>query len=111
MLDKIIGSKVAPLILFQIYHYGECYAGGISKDLGISLSQIQKQLLRFEDAGVLVSKKLGNTRIYFFNKKYPPTMAFMHLIEIYYSSLSGEDKKRLFKARYRPRKPGKQIIR
>ena len=111
MLDKILGSDTAMKIMLHLIHYGEIYPSAVAKDYQISLSAVQKQFARFEEAGILVSKLVGKTRVYFFNKKSPTVKPFMDLIKVYYDGLSLEDKERIFGERRRPRRPGKPVIR
>ncbi len=111
MLSKILGSETAAKIMLHLCHYGEIYPSAVAKDYRMSQSAVQKQFERFENAGILVSKLVGKTRIYFFNKKFPPTTPFMELVKIYYESLSLEDKEKIFATRRRPRRPGKPVIR
>ena len=110
MLDKIFGSKNAANILLYIFHYGEAHPRGIAKDLEISLSTVQNQLERFEESGVLVSKLIGNIRLYFFNKKYPLTSPVLEMLKIVHSQLSFQDKEKLFPSRNRPRRAKKPVI-
>ena len=70
MLDKLFGTSTAGFVLLHLYHYGEVYARALARDLDISLSAIQKQLEKFECAGVIISKTMGRTRIYSFNKRF-----------------------------------------
>ena len=69
MLDKLLGSKTAQKIFLHLYHYGESYPSAVAKDFKISLGQVQRQFDRFEDAGIIISKLSGRTRMYQFNKK------------------------------------------
>lgn len=111
MLEKILGSDTAMKIMLHLIHYGEIYPSAVARDYQISLSAVQKQFERFEEAGILVSKLVGKTRVYIFNKKFPATKPFMDLIKVYYDGLSLEDKEQLFATRRRPRRPGKPVIR
>lgn len=110
MLEKILGSETAMKIMLHLIHYGEIYPSAVARDYQISLSAVQKQFARFEEAGILVSKLVGKTRVYFFNKKSPATKPFIDLIKIYYDGLSLEDKEKIFSTRRRPRRPGKPVI-
>lgn len=110
ILDKIFGTKTAAFIMLHLFHYGEVYARGLSRDIEISLSSIQNKLEQFEDAGIIVSKKMGNVRIYSFNFKSPLVSPLVELIKIVHSSMSLEDKEILFKKRQRPRRKGKPVI-
>ena len=110
MLDKILGNSTASKIMLHLYHYGEIYPTAVARDYEMALSPVQKQFERFEEAGVLVSKLVGKTRVYLFNKKSPVTKQFIELIKIYYDSLSLEDKQKIFVQRRRPRRAGKPVI-
>ena len=111
MLDKILGSDSAMKIMFHLIHYGEIYPSAVAKDYQISLSGVQKQFQRFEEAGILVSKLVGKSRVYLFNKKSPVVKPFIELIKVYYDGLSLQDKELLFGERRRPRRPGKPVLR
>jgi DNA-binding transcriptional ArsR family regulator len=111
MLDKILGSETAMKIMLHLTHYGEIYPTAVARDYEISVNGVQKQFERFEDAGILVSKLVGKSRVYMFNKKSPVVKPFMELIKVYYDSLSIDDKQEIFATRRRPRRPGKPVIR
>ncbi len=110
MLEKILGSETAAKIMLHLCHYGEIYPTAVARDYQISLSAVQKQFARFEEANLLVSKLVGKTRVYLFNKKSPIAKPFIELVKIYYNGLSLEDKEKIFASRRRPRRPGKPVI-
>lgn len=110
MLDKILGSEIAMKIMLHLVHYGEIYPSAVAKDYEISLSAVQKQFARFEEAGLLVSKLVGKTRVYLFNQKSPITKPFIDFVRVYYDGLSLDDKQKIFSVRRRPRRPGKPVI-
>jgi len=110
MLDKILGSEVAMKIMFHLVHYHEIYPSAVARDYKIALSAVQKQFARFEEAGVLVSKTVGRTRVYMFNKKLKAAMKFFELVKVYYDGLSIKDKEKIFSTRRRPRRPGKPVV-
>jgi DNA-binding transcriptional ArsR family regulator len=109
MLDTILGSPTAMRVFLHLHHYGKTYASAIAHDFEISVSQVQKQLERYERAGILVSEKLGNTRIYQYNLKNFLTRPFMELIKHFYDALPSEEKNKFLQIRRRPRKPGKKV--
>lgn len=110
MLEDIFGSRTAMMIFLHLQHYGKTYGSAIARDFKISLSQIQRQLDRFERAGILVSEKIGKTRVYQYNLKFAATKPFMELVRLSYESLSATEKAQLFQTRRRPRRPGKPVI-
>ena len=57
-LVGLFGSKAAYQVLMYLENYNQGYASQISKTFGMSLSQTQKQLQKFEQLGMLsVAKK------------------------------------------------------
>jgi hypothetical protein len=110
MLETIFGNQTAAKIMLYLFHYGEAYANGVSKEMGITLSQVQKQMDKFEQAGILVSKKLGTTRIYQFNPKLGVVKKIMELIEAFYESIPLVERENLFGERHRPRRRGKPVV-
>ncbi len=110
MLDKILGSEIAMKIMLHLVHYAEIYPSAVAKDYKIALSAVQKQFSRFEEAGILVSKLVGKTRVYTFNKKSKVAKTFYELVKLYYDGLSLADKEKIFSERRRPRRPGKPVI-
>lgn len=88
MLDKIPGSDIAMKIMLHLVHYGEIYPSAVAKDDELSLSGVQKQFQRFKEAGILVSKLVGKSRVYVFNKKSPTAKSFIDLVKVYYDGLS-----------------------
>ena len=96
--------------MLYLFHYGEAYASGVAKDMGITLSQVQKQLDKFELAGILVSKRLGTTRIYGFNPKLGIVKKIRELIEAFYEAIPLQEREKMFSERRRPRRRGKPVI-
>ena len=110
MIETIFGNVTAAKIMLYLFHNGEGYASGISNDMGITKSQVIKQLNRFEAAGVFVSKEMGRVRVYTFNPKLGLTKKLKDLIQVFYDSIPLDQKEDLFSARRRPRRKGKPVI-
>ncbi len=110
MLDALLGSRTAQKIFLYIFHYGEAYATAIASDFKMSVGQVQRQLDRFENAGFLISKQLGRTRVYQFNEKSPLVRPFKEMIQIVYSNIPLAEREEIFHARRRPRRRGKPVI-
>ncbi len=110
MIETIFGNETAAKVMLYLFHYGEAYASGLSKDMSIALSQVQKQLGRFEESGILVSKLMGKVRIYSFNPKLAVTKKLKELIQVFYDAIPKEQKEELFQVRRRPRRKGKPVL-
>ena len=107
MIHTLLGSKTRSNILMFLATYGEGYAREIAQIFGVSLSSIQGQLLRFEKAGLLVSRMIGRTRLYSWNPRYPFLGEVQALISKVLTYLPDSEKKRYFSKRRRPRRSGK----
>lgn len=110
MLDKIFGNETLAMIYLNLFHYGEVYSGLVEKNTGTGSRAVLNQLNKMEEAGVLVSRTVGRTRLYIFNPKSPFVTPIKKIIEIVYSNLSVKQKEELFRERTRPRAKGKEVI-
>jgi hypothetical protein len=109
MLEYIFGNKTAEIVLLNIFHYGEIHASGIAENTGTAITPIKNQLDRFEKGGILVSKLVGRSRLYFFNKKSPLLKPVKELLRIVYEATPLTQREKLFSTRRRPRRKGKPI--
>lgn len=110
MLEGIFGNKTAERVLLHIFHYGEIHASAIANDYKMALNPIKQQLIRFENAGVLVSKEVGRSRTYRFNPKSPWVAPLKDLLKIGYEAIPLSERERLFGVRRRPRRQGKPVL-
>ncbi|MHC4450891.1 MAG: winged helix-turn-helix domain-containing protein [Planctomycetota bacterium] len=109
-LEALFGNRTAAKLMLYLFHYQEAYATGMARDLGSALSPVQRQLDKFEAAGLLISKMVGNTRVYSFNPKQPATKKLKALIQVFYEAMSPQERERLFSTRRRPRRRGKPVM-
>ena len=110
MLEGIFGNKTAEKVLLHIYHYGQIHASAIAEDYGIYSRSVLNQLERFENAGILVSKQIGKSRVYSFNRKSPYCKPVEEIMRIAYESIPLEERIQRFQTRRRPRRKGKPIL-
>ena len=71
MVSTIFGNATAANCLLYLHTYDAGYARGIARTFDTSVSQVQKQLRKFEISGVLKSRMVGNTRLYEWNQRVP----------------------------------------
>jgi len=109
MLNKLFGSRSAELVFYYLFVYEKGYATKISRLFGISLNTIQKQLIKFEEAGVLVSFLEGRTRVFRWNPRYPFLPELKALLEKALDYLPDSEKSKYFRERTRPRRTGKPV--
>jgi len=107
MLQTVLGSTAAERTLLFLQSYGNGYAGQIAKSFGLSTSQVLKQLTKFEDAGVLVSRPVGRARVYYWNERNPLVGDLRRFLQSSLDALPREDIDALFRDRRRPRRKGK----
>jgi hypothetical protein len=109
-LDRIFGSVTTKRVLLHLFHYGEIHARAIAQDFNTSPSPFERQLNRLEDAGVLVSRLVGRTRLYQFNPKSAYTNALKKLVEVAYETMPLSEREKVFQERRRPRRKGKPVL-
>jgi len=103
----LFGSESAYRVLMYLENYDRGYASQIARTFGISLNQAQKQLLKFEEIGLLVSRKEGMTRTYYF-KRSPISDALRVFLISMRVRLPDASIEKFFRQRKRPRRLGKQ---
>jgi predicted transcriptional regulator len=109
MLNSILGNKSAQLIMLRLFKDKEVYARGLAKDYDIGVLSIQNQLDKFEEANLLVSRIVGNLRLFSFNPQSNYVEPLKRLIEVEYKALSKQDKDFIYPRRKRPRSKNKPI--
>ncbi len=105
MLEPLLGSANSERVLMFIFAREAGYAREIARFFGVSLTPIQKQLEKLEFGGVLVSRKIGRTRLYTFNPRYPFLDELKALLEKALLFYPEEQRERLIMYRRRPRHP------
>ena len=102
-LIGLFGSESAYRVLMYLENYGQGYASQIAKTFGFSLSQVQNQLRKFEDVGLLVSRQEGTARVFYFRPS-PVTAALQVFLRDMLARLPPEVVERYFRERRRPRR-------
>ena len=95
-LVALVGCETAANLLLYIFHQGEAHVRGASRGLNIASNSIQKQLEKFERAGVLSCRMVESTRVYSFNQQHPATTRLKDLLRMFYKGLTAEEHRRLF---------------
>lgn len=108
-LEALFGGKAAARVLLFIENYGEGYARRISRTFDMSVSEVLRQLSKFEEAGVLVSRTVGRARVYTWNPRDPALEGLRMLLrDTLEQGLPAEVIQRFYRERTRPRRPGKR---
>ena len=107
MLETLFGSRSAAQTLLFLQNYGEGHAYRIATTFGIPHSAIQRQLNRLEAAGFLVSRLVGNTRVFTWNPRAAAVRDLRTLLEAELERLPTEATRAFFRQRQRPRRSGK----
>jgi DNA-binding transcriptional ArsR family regulator len=109
-LEALFGGKAAAKVLLYIENYGQGYAAKIARTFGVSRSEIQKQLIKFEKSGILVSQKVGNVRVYSFNPRDPALKELKALLRVTLETgIPDNVLKKYYRERQRPRRQGKPL--
>ena len=110
VLGEVFGGRAAEAVLLHVYHHGESYGRAISSDFGLTLFPVQRQLDKFEKAGVLVRKQQGKTVVFTWNAKSRFAKRMKSLVEVVYEGMSLDEREARFSVRRRPRSKDKPII-
>jgi len=109
MIEPILGSKSCEQVFVFLAARDEGYATEIARFFDADLYAIQNQLERLEGADVLISKKVGRTRVYQFNPRYPFLEELRNLLTKVLSFYPEDIKESLLMNRRRPRKKDKPL--
>jgi predicted transcriptional regulator len=90
-----------------LQNYEKGYASEIAKTYGTSLNQIQNQLNKFEDLGILISRNEANARVFYF-KQSPVTDALRVFLSSMLERLPNDTVQKYYRDRRRPRRHGKR---
>jgi hypothetical protein len=109
ILEGLTGNETASKVLLYIESYGTGYPRAISEKFEISLSQVQRQLERFEREGILVSRLIGRTRVYEWNPRCFYLDELKKILSKSLDRLPESIKEKYFRERTRPRRKGKPL--
>ena len=109
MLEAIVGSVAADRVLLYLQSYDQAYGREIATTFDMAQRQGQKQLLKLESGGVLVSRLAGRTRLYQWNPRNPLVEPLRALLGAALDSLPVAEQQRYFRKRARPRRSGKAL--
>lgn len=70
MLEPLLSSKIKECVLIFLLIREEGYATEIARFFDVDLYSIQNQLDKLEVGGILISRKVGKTRVFAFNPRY-----------------------------------------
>ena len=110
VLEAIFGNRTAAWVLLFLQCYGEGHALRIAKTFDFGLNMTQRQLKRLEEEGVLVSRLVGNIRLFSFNDRNPTVRNLKELLEAELKLLPNEQVQHYFRERQRPRQSGKALV-
>lgn len=109
MLEAVVGSVAAEKVLLYLENYEQAYGREIAAAFDLAQSQVQKQLVKLESGGVLVSRLAGRTRLYQWNPRNPLVPSLRALLNAALDSLPAAEQQRYFRRRTRPRRSGKAL--
>ena len=107
MIEALVGSEGAERVLLFLAARGSGYAREIAACWSMDVSTVQNQLLRMERDGLLVSRKIGRTRVFEFNSRFAFKDEVSALLAKVLSRLPSETLDKLTLQRSRPRRTGK----
>ena len=108
-MTGIFGNATAERVLLYLQQYEEGYALGIAQTFELPVSQIQRQLIRMESTGVLVSRLKGRTRVFQWNPQCYFLKDLRAMLSRILEFLPREEQQKHFLKRTRPRRTGKPV--
>lgn len=109
VLETIIGNRSAAQVLLFLEAYGSGHANRMATTYGVSVNAMYRQLRRFEEGGVLVSRMVGSSRIFEFNTRNPTVRNLRAFLAAELELLPEEETMAYYRQRQRPRRTGKQL--
>ncbi|HLA80687.1 MAG TPA: ArsR family transcriptional regulator [Thermoleophilia bacterium] len=107
MLEALLGSRNSERVLIFLFAREEGYATEIARFFQTDLYGVQRKLDGLEVGGIVVSRKVGRTRLYTFNPTYPLLPPLKALLERAIAFYPEKEREALFLNRRRPRRRGK----
>lgn len=108
VLEAVFGSRSAAQVLLFLQAYGSGHALRIATTYSVSVSPIQRQLLRLERDGVLLSRMVGKARVFEFNMRNPTVRNLREFLEAELDLIPEEEAKTYYRQRQRPRRAEKR---
>ncbi len=105
-LEVLFGSRSAAQVLLFLQNYGEGHARRIATTFEVAPMAIQRQLRRMEDGGLLVSRMVGNTRVFTWNPRSATARDLRTFLEAELQRLPDDVTRQYFRQRQRPRRTG-----
>jgi len=108
-LDALFGSRSASQVLLFLQNYGEGHARRMATTFGVSHMGIQRQLGRLEAGGLLVSRLVGNARVFTWNPRSSAATDLRAFLEAELARMPAGVTRDYFRQRQRPRRSGKAV--
>ncbi len=108
-LEAIFGSKSAAISLSFLQNYGEGHVSRIAQTFCVPQTAIKRQLLKFESAGILVSRVVGRSRVFTWNPRSSTAKSLRTFLEGELEKLPKDVKRQYLRQRQRPRRSGKPL--
>jgi DNA-binding transcriptional ArsR family regulator len=109
MLSILFGSELREKILLYLEECGEAYSSELAKNFDASLFAVQSQFKRLEDAGILVSRTVGKTRMFSINPRYFLRNELISLLKKNLEALPEKEIAEFYRPRRRTRRSGKPV--
>ena len=109
MLEAVFGSEGAERVLLFLAARGQGYALEIANTFDMSVSNVQKHLVRMERDGLLVNNKVGRTRVYKINPRFPFKEEIEAMLSKALTMAPIPLQEKLLLNRRRPRRKGKPL--
>lgn len=107
VLNGLLKAESQEKILIYLLVRKSGYAKAIADFFDVGVTPIQKQVLKLEEQGILVSNNIGRSRVFQLNPQYRLLPELKALIEGALKAYPSEIKEGLVMGRAKPRRTGK----
>src|SRR3990172_7124883 len=102
MLEAAFASLTGERVLLFLHRYDQAYGRQIAAAFDVPVSEIQKQLHKYERGGLLVSRTAGRTRLYAWNPRSVFVTPLRELLQVMLENLPHEQRGPYSDGRRRP---------
>ena len=107
-LGQILGSEIAAKTLLFLAINEQGFASQIAETLGLNVSVVHAQLLKFESAGVLARRNVGRSAVFAFAQRGLLNREFLNFLSKVTAQMPLQEKAH-FAVRARPRVTAKKL--
>lgn len=109
MINELFGNETSAKILLYIANYEQGSPSGIAATFDMNKMRVYKQMIRLEDAGIIVGRAMGNQKVFSINPRLLFKDELLKLLKKQLDLLPEAEIDKYYSQRRRPRRTGKEL--